>query len=1318
MKIMMALSTRPLAQVFLWTVLFATVSDCQGETKTWTPFFGSDDWQFGANWDPSGEPSSIDDVIIDVTNDLVVLNDDTTLVDSILLVNGADIRTNGHTLNLNDTGNSSVMTIGNGVNLSRLELDPAAGKSADVDVLQINNGGQLDMDGGVIEIDSQLVMNAGAEIFGFGTINYDTAGGVSALLGGEIQIPLAMSLDMNAVNGSIINFGSADVIVGAAGTLSVTTTGGQVDMEAANFLIGPGATASIDSAILGAHSGTVTLTDSDSALEVTEAWTLAGDLRMSGPLSGDRDVGIVRGGAMTVTGTIELEDASRLRIQSRATFAASAEVIIDDDPEADAVSAEVVIEAPAVLAGASFRGDGTLVAKAGLTVSGETFFSTDLEFDLPNPNLTGLTITNGASFTYLGSSPQPPNTILVAFEDIRIEMEENTSLRKGSGDWKIGRAIAMADGATIIRTLGAELQMQGILTVTSGEAVIETDVDFNSTGGFSGIIQGFSGTTLRLEGDTIYRAAETQGSDFSIIQNGDGRAQNGSLLEAELFAIAGSDGETTDFEFRLATTGDTTIAGGAGSVGVVNATGDWDVNGSLYVGGTRTTAAGAGTLNVGPLSGDGINSVTVQEALKVYTTGTVNVDGGDLTTDNLIFDSGASFLLIDGAVTVEGGVGRLPDSSFAFGGGAGDDPEFNARNGADVAVTSRWTIGDVENTSGRTEVTGLGPLNTPSTLRSTGGGSNADLRVGNNGHGELLIAGGGLVDFQDDITIGRQATGFGAAIVDGVHNGVRSTMRATTSGSIFVVGSLGTGTLDITDGARVESDRFMFIAQTPGSTGQVHLYQTNSPDNAGFDSELFVGDDLVVGGGFSNGGFGTLIIDEGGRVEVVEALIIRSDVARMTVSGGEFDVGLLSHTQGGALQLHSGRGVIANIDTNADITIGDGVSPDPMELVVSVAATSAPFRDVAIASNGVLNLEGAASADDLMIATGGKLHVAGRLDLEVLTDGSGNIELASGTLAVNDSQPNRVSHDFAIDSNGTIEVAGSQTLTLAGTVGAGGDGGIDNFNKTGAGTLVLESANTYVGINTVNEGTLLAANTTGFATGPGGVLVSDTGVLGGDGSVGQLIAFSGGTVAPGGLDGDDFAILSVERLLLNVDGQLEIDLGGTTPGSLHDQLQVSLDANLQAGVLEIDLADGYSPSIGDSFVIIEAAGSIDNSFVAITGDTLPNGLVFEVLYSSNAVTIEVAASFLPGDYNNDGLVDAADYTLWRDNVGAPAGTLVNDVDGGVIGEAQYQTWVTNFGQSLLGETQAVPEPMNLVGIAIVIGLSVRARRFRRDISIG
>lgn len=58
------------------------------------------------------------------------------------------------------------------------------------------------------------------------------------------------------------------------------------------------------------------------------------------------------------------------------------------------------------------------------------------------------------------------------------------------------------------------------------------------------------------------------------------------------------------------------------------------------------------------------------------------------------------------------------------------------------------------------------------------------------------------------------------------------------------------------------------------------------------------------------------------------------------------------------------------------------------------------------------------------------------------------------------------------------------------------------------------------------------------------------------------------------------------------------------------------------------------------------------------------------LQASISVFDSASSAVLAGDYNDDGNVDAADYTVWRDAVGAVEGTLPNDIDGGIIGSAQ------------------------------------------------
>ena len=76
-------------------------------------------------------------------------------------------------------------------------------------------------------------------------------------------------------------------------------------------------------------------------------------------------------------------------------------------------------------------------------------------------------------------------------------------------------------------------------------------------------------------------------------------------------------------------------------------------------------------------------------------------------------------------------------------------------------------------------------------------------------------------------------------------------------------------------------------------------------------------------------------------------------------------------------------------------------------------------------------------------------------------------------------------------------------------------------------------------------------------------------------------------------------------------------------------------------------------------------------------------------------TISVISVSQPGDFNNDGVVDAVDYAVWRDSLGQPFGTLLNDPTGETIGNAQHDIWQANFGGSQASMLTTVPEPASL-----------------------
>lgn len=91
-----------------------------------------------------------------------------------------------------------------------------------------------------------------------------------------------------------------------------------------------------------------------------------------------------------------------------------------------------------------------------------------------------------------------------------------------------------------------------------------------------------------------------------------------------------------------------------------------------------------------------------------------------------------------------------------------------------------------------------------------------------------------------------------------------------------------------------------------------------------------------------------------------------------------------------------------------------------------------------------------------------------------------------------------------------------------------------------------------------------------------------------------------------------------------------------------------------------------------------------------------------------------ATGGLDGDYNGDGLVNAADYTVWRDTLNSTTdlradGNGNNVIDGPTGAGNDYEIWTTNYGASA-PPVVAVPEPVSVLFAAIACAATMGRQR--------
>lgn len=253
------------------------------------------------------------------------------------------------------------------------------------------------------------------------------------------------------------------------------------------------------------------------------------------------------------------------------------------------------------------------------------------------------------------------------------------------------------------------------------------------------------------------------------------------------------------------------------------------------------------------------------------------------------------------------------------------------------------------------------------------------------------------------------------------------------------------------------------------------------------------------------------------------------------------------------------------------------------------------------------------------------------------------------TLGLRPSAP----HDVSINPTNNLTVVGPTAAVNVRTLEVGGGIGIA--------TLALQN-----GGNINAEHSDIRAN----------------GVLIGNGAISGNFTNSG-RIAPGGSPG----MLQIGGSFTQyVTGKLQMELASL---SSFDRLLV--DGNLVvAGTLEVSLLGGYMPTAGTQFDILDFTGCT-GMFNTLVLPSLDTSLMWHTaqLYTNGILSVVMA-----GDFSADGVVNTADYVMWRKSDGTQAG---------------YNKWRANFGKTLGGGASAgtsqvsatVPEPTTLVQLVIL-----------------
>lgn len=1051
-------------------------------------------------------------------------------------------------------------------------------------------------------------------------------------------------------------------------------------------------------------SGTTTVDGSGSSLDVNDSVSTY-----------DFDTNVLTIGAVSGTATVTVDGAGAI-LQVDNTLTINSGGVLDIDASEVEVGDDLDVNVGGILrgdgvvqltgvAGDDFINDG-LVQATGGTLRIERTAGSASEFDWDGAG------TNGASLTVSSNSTMDIDLPLA--DQIfggTITLNTNSTLdvatvwQLSGGGAGTDQGVLNKDGTGVGTVAGSPVTLRNgsEVNVNGGTLVFAADL----TGNDDSTINVATGSTLQLDGTANFNQGTsnlnpagvwslTVNGDTTIYQtdfnwDGTGALTNVTTVGPGASLTINSDhidlGANDQFDSRL------TI--NSGTVTVNNLPNNWKMNGVL----TLDTAAGAANLSgdslnvTGPVSATGGGVANINSPIRFEANVSVNVAAGTQLELNGLADfasSTASFTG-DGALENNGGMQTLANTTINMPGGTfdldGDSGDESVTLSSDLVLNVASIDDDGDGVDGTITIADDARL----TVNLTGGGS-------------WTLDPGGIITYNGDAGVNHYLAGSDIAVKGTInHSGDGRILARIDIRASGVLNSLSAGLPLILGGGDDSSNPNTIAGGTINGPGYLAIdgnqelrgYGTINAD-FGFHGTLradngtltfngeFLGpalDPPIVGTADADGilnvtnAWNTNIAN---YVELLGGQITGADItnaAGKTIRGYGSILANQVHNEGtiaadgGELTLdftlapnldgNFAAGILEAI--NGDLTVVDALpGSDPFNGTINVG----PGRTINFmggwglqraANVGVLNLDGGATSPEAARVLGG---------LQVL-QGDVNVDQESHFLAAT---------DFLISVNVNLPDADDTLRLFADTTVSTG------ATFTGSGRLVNEAGNTLTLADNVQVGVRLENS---------GNLVIGT-------SVGQA-------------QGSSFQ--------QSASGTWDVELDGTGLDE-YDRLVLTGAASL-AGTLDLSLVLGFLPALGDTFTVLSAAGGLGGTTFGMVSQPagMPVGRFLSAIYGPTTVQLLVISN-LPGDYNNDGAVDAADYAVWRNNLGQSV-TLPNDSSPGTVTQADYNEWRAHFGQTAgsgaaVSVNAAVPEPATpvLVILVAVVGSSLFTNRLR------